>query len=77
MITKTRRRYTEEFKAEVVRLIRDSARPVTQVARDVSVADHLLYRWRVVYPALVTRLRGNLPELLAFFHCPQPLWRKL
>lgn len=46
MLTKTRRRYTEEFKAEAVRLIRDSARPVAQVARDLGVADHLLYRWR-------------------------------
>jgi transposase len=46
MITKTRRRYTEEFKAEAVRLIRDSERPVAQVARDLGVADHLLYRGR-------------------------------
>ena len=43
---KTRRRYTEEFKAEAVRLVRDSARPVTQVAQDLGIADHLLYRWR-------------------------------
>ncbi len=46
MSTKTRRQYTEEFKAEAVRLIRDSAQPVAQVARDLGVADHLLYRWR-------------------------------
>lgn len=46
MITKTRRRSTEEFKDEAVRLVRDSARPVAQVARDLGVADHLLYRWR-------------------------------
>ena len=43
---KTRRRYTEEFKAEAVRLVRDSARSVTQVAQDLGIADHLLYRWR-------------------------------
>ncbi|BFU89959.1 MAG: transposase [Nitrospira sp.] len=47
MSTKTRRQYTEEFKAEAVRLVRDSARPVAQVARDLGIADHLLYRWRV------------------------------
>jgi transposase len=29
-----------------VRLIRDLAQPVAQVARDLGVADHLLYRWR-------------------------------
>ena len=46
MNTKTRRQYTEEFKTEAVRLVRDSARPVAQVARDLGIADHLLYRWR-------------------------------
>jgi transposase len=46
MTTKTRRQYTNECKAEAVRLVRDSARPVTQVARDLGIADHLLYRWR-------------------------------
>ncbi len=47
MTTKTRRQYTDEFKAEAVRLVRDSARPVTHVARDLGIADHLLDRWRV------------------------------
>jgi transposase len=46
MITKARRRYTDAFKAEAVRLVRDSAQPVAQVARDLGIADHLLYRWR-------------------------------
>jgi transposase len=46
MSTKTRRQYAEEFKTEAVRLVRDSARPVAQVARDLGIADHLLYRWR-------------------------------
>src|SRR4029078_919451 len=46
MSTKTRRQYTEEFKTEAVRLVRDSARPIAQVARDLGIADHLLYRWR-------------------------------
>jgi len=46
MSTKTRRQYTEECKAEAVRLVRDAARPVAQVARELGIADHLLYRWR-------------------------------
>ena len=46
MSTKTRRQYTEEFKAEAVRLVRDSARPVAHVARELGIANHLLYRWR-------------------------------
>jgi transposase len=38
--------YAEECKVEAVRLVHDSARPVAQVARDLGIADHLLYRWR-------------------------------
>jgi hypothetical protein len=37
--TKTRRRYTEDFKAEAVRLVRDSARSVAKVAWDLGIAD--------------------------------------
>jgi len=46
MTTTTRRRYTDEFKAEAVRLVRDSAQPVAHVARNLGIADHLLYRRR-------------------------------
>lgn len=46
MPTKTRRRYTDEFKEEAVRLVRDSAQPVARVAQNLGIADHLLYRWR-------------------------------
>ncbi|NOU10109.1 MAG: transposase [Nitrospira sp.] len=47
MTIKTRRRCTDEFKAETVRLVRDLARPVAEVARDLGIADHVLYHWRV------------------------------
>lgn len=47
MTTTTRRRYTDELKAEAVRVGRDSARPVAQGARGLGIADPLLYRWRV------------------------------
>jgi transposase len=46
MSTKTRRSYTETFKEEAVRLVQESRHPVAQVARDLGIADHLLYRWR-------------------------------
>jgi transposase len=46
MSTKTRRSYTETFKEEAVRLVRESGHPVAQVARDLDIADHLLFRWR-------------------------------
>src|SRR5579863_571891 len=35
------------------------------------------FHWHTLYPALVRRLERELPELLAFFELPQPLWRKL
>ncbi|MBX3347723.1 MAG: transposase [Nitrospira sp.] len=47
MTTKTRRRYTDVLNAEAVRVVRDSARPVAQVVRDLGIADHLRYRWRI------------------------------
>lgn len=46
MAALTRRQYSEEFKQEAVRLVRDSARPVAQVARDLGISEGLLYRWR-------------------------------
>ncbi len=46
MSTKTRRSYTETFKEEAVRLVRESGQPVAQVARNLGIDDHLRYRWR-------------------------------
>ena len=40
-----RRRYTEEFKMEAMRLVRESARPTAQVARKLWIADNLSYCW--------------------------------
>ena len=34
-------------------------------------------RWGSGYPAMVKRLERDLPELLAFFSFPRPLWKKL
>ncbi len=42
----TRRQFTDAFKSEAVRLIRESGRPVAQVARELGIGDNLLYRWR-------------------------------
>lgn len=46
MAALTRHQYPEEFKQEAVQLMRDSARPVVQVARDLGISESLLYRWR-------------------------------
>ena len=40
-----RRRYTDEFKSEAVRLVEDTGRPVAQVARELGISDNVLYRW--------------------------------
>ena len=45
MSASTRRRYTEEFKREAVRLVRESAHPVAHVARDLGIPENVLYRW--------------------------------
>lgn len=43
---KQRKQYTEEFKAEAVRLVREAGKPITQVARELGISANLLYRWR-------------------------------
>jgi transposase len=44
-----RRRYTEAFKREAVRLMETSGKPIAQIARDLGVNDNNLYRWRERY----------------------------
>ena len=46
MATLTRRRFTDAFKSEAVRLTRESGWPVAQVARELGISDTVLYRWR-------------------------------
>jgi transposase len=46
MAAETRRQYAEDFKREAVRLVRESAHPVAQVARDLGIPENVLYRWR-------------------------------
>ena len=41
----SRRRYTQEFKAETVSLIRSSGKSMTQICRDLGLADSTVSRW--------------------------------
>ena len=41
-----RKKYTEEFKAEAVRLVCESGKPIAQLARELGISANLLYRWR-------------------------------
>jgi transposase len=44
-----RRKYTEEFKREAVRLMETSGKPIAELARNLGVNDNNLYRWRSIY----------------------------
>lgn len=46
MTRKDRKRYSREFKLEAVRLANESGKPVTEVARELDISVHLLYKWR-------------------------------
>ena len=41
-----RRQYTEEFKTEAVRLLKESGKTIAAVARDLGINPNLLARWR-------------------------------
>ena len=40
-----RRKYTEEFKTEAVRLLKGGERPLAEVARDIGVSETTLWGW--------------------------------
>jgi transposase-like protein len=45
MSKKPRKRYTEEFKAQAVELLR-TGKPVSELAEELCVSADLLYRWK-------------------------------
>ena len=58
MTSKDRKRYSREFKVEAVRQCDESGKPVTQVARDLDISVHQLYRWR---EAVLKQANGAFP----------------
>ncbi|MDD3336452.1 MAG: transposase [Eubacteriales bacterium] len=44
-----RKQYDEEFKKKAVKLSYASNKSVAEVARDLGIADGMLYRWRTKY----------------------------
>ena len=52
-----RRRFTEEFKAQTVRLVLDEGKSVTDVARDLDLARTALHNW--VEQAGADRTKGK------------------
>ena len=45
-MARERKSFTPEFKREPLRLVRESGRPVTQVARELGVKVHTLRAWK-------------------------------
>ena len=39
------KRFTPEFKAEAVRMMRGAAKPIAELAKDIGVSEQSLYRW--------------------------------
>lgn len=44
-MAQTRRRFTAEYKAEVVQLVRSSGRSITEVARDLGINKGSVHEW--------------------------------
>ncbi len=45
-MTKTRRRYTREFKIEAVRLLESSGKSTSQIERELGIGKGNLWRWK-------------------------------
>lgn len=45
MAKRKRPRYTDEFKAEAVKLMRRGGRPIAEIAAELGVSEQSLYRW--------------------------------
>jgi transposase len=45
MAKRQRRRFTKEFKAETVRLVRESGKPIAQVVRDLDLTESAVRGW--------------------------------
>ena len=61
-MTKKRRRFTAEFKAEAVRLIQHSWKPVSQIARELGLRHQLLHKWKRQVGAPASGGNGAGPE---------------
>jgi transposase len=64
-MAKQRKKYTEEFKRDAVRLMRNRGeRTVAQVADDLGVATNQLHRWASAYEKSAVAKRNNQGETL-------------
>ena len=45
MAKRARQRFTDEFRAETVALVRSSGKAIAEVCRDLGIGESTLYRW--------------------------------
>jgi transposase len=57
----TKRKYTEEFKRDAVRLLFESKKPLDVVARELQVASASLFNWRAKYGGSSAGADANAP----------------
>ena len=43
---KKRNQYTKEYKVEAVRLVVEEGRPISELSRELGIAQSLLHRWK-------------------------------
>ena len=46
MARKPYKRFSKEFKIEAIRLAEESAKPVTQIARELGIRQNQIYKWK-------------------------------
>ena len=56
----TRRKFDSEFRAGAVRIVRETRKPVVEIARDLGVAPSTFYKWRDRPPTPARRRRAEL-----------------
>lgn len=45
MAKRARQRFTDEFRAETVALVRSTGRPIAEVCRELGIGESTVYRW--------------------------------
>ncbi len=58
---KTQQHHTHEFKIEAVQLVQSSGKPMSQMARDLGIADSTLYHGLLSPPMKFTTLSISRP----------------
>ena len=58
-----RKSYTKEFKVRAVQLMRESSKPICQLAEEIGVAENNLYNWRKQLRDKADNAFSNQPRL--------------